>query len=585
MKKRQFIKYLLSIVPIILSPRLFAMLNINLSSSGRVGFYIDYSELATTGTHTFYVTRTHGTAGAVSVDFESFGDAHTKVSGAITFANGEAGVKSLMVDVPAKTVDGDHRIHVQLSNPTNGLILQNGVKTIAYGVIDDGTIAIDASAVFFDTAAGTGTGTGTQADPYGSIYTAIANVGSKRYIYGKGTVIPDGTNTTTRNGGGGTPKCIDVPAGRAGESTRLYIQAWPGFSFIVDGTGSTDIVGFDGQVTGKNYLTYRNIDFTNLNCSGATYCEGGGIAYLDGNHIGINVEYCTGDNINGSTNTALFNPYSVDGSKMWKCTANNIQVNGDNTNQNASGLLEYYEATNLSIQRCEVTNSGVGLHFKRPLVGHVCPTVRFCIIKSLKGVKFGFGGADHASNYACIQSNLFKDCTQEGGIHVTGSSPDADGNNVISNNVFDNCGSGDDGAIRINDAYLFKIYNNIMLKSRKVWDVPELETNQTDQTRNVISYADYNHEFETTFVLYEYLSYTYTSSASLNASDDRLAGNDSTGDPLFNEPTNDDYTLQSGSPCIANGVDGSNQGIYLTGIEKLGTGIKRAKPLSDVTVT
>ena len=53
------------------SPAISFPLNITLSTAGRVGFYVDYSELATTGTHIFYVARTHGTAGAVSVSYAS----------------------------------------------------------------------------------------------------------------------------------------------------------------------------------------------------------------------------------------------------------------------------------------------------------------------------------------------------------------------------------------------------------------------------------------------------------------------------------------------------------------------------------
>jgi hypothetical protein len=566
------------------------MLNINLSSPGRFGFYVDYSELSTTGMHTFYVTRTHGTSGVVAVDFDSFGDAHTTASGIISFADGQAGIKSFTVAVPTKADAGDHRIYAQLSNPTNGAVLHNGTKTIAYGIIDDGTIAIDASAVFFDAGAGVN-GTGTQASPYDNIYDAITNVGSKRYIYGKGTTIPDGTDTTNRNGGGGDPKCISVPAGRSGESTRLYIQVWPGYTFTVDGTGSRDIVGFDGHGAGFNYHTFRKIAFTNLDCSDvAGYCEQAGVGYFEGNQVGVNLEYITGDNLNGNTNIALYQPYDMDSSKIWRCTANNIQVNGDNNDQNASGLLEYYTANNLSVQRCEVTNSYVGLHFKRPVAGHVCPVVRFNIIKSSKGIKFGFGSSGHEVNYAVIQNNLFKDCTTLAGIEVTGTSATGNEDNVISNNVFDNCGEGDNGAIRINDSYKYKIYNNIFLDCRKMWDIPEdVDLYQSDKTRNVIEYANYNHDFGTTYVRYEYLSILYETSSALNSFDSNLAGNDSTGDPLFNDPSNDDYTLQNGSICIANGVSGSNQGIYLTGIEKLGVsdtiGIRVPSPPTGLTIS
>jgi hypothetical protein len=40
-------------------------MSLSLTTAGRLGFFIDYSELETVGTHNFYVTRTHGSQGAV----------------------------------------------------------------------------------------------------------------------------------------------------------------------------------------------------------------------------------------------------------------------------------------------------------------------------------------------------------------------------------------------------------------------------------------------------------------------------------------------------------------------------------------
>ena len=247
---------------------------LSITGAGRLGFYIDYSELSAAGTHRFYVTRTHGTTGTVGCTFTSSGDTHSTDTATLSWADGDASV--LYVDVPVSASDvsthegnglGDHRIVATLSSATGGAAVHNGDGTTrAYGVIDTGAVASDANAVFYDSAAGTGSG--TAADPYGSIYTAIANVGSKRYIYGKGTTIPDGTNTTSVQGDGGA-NCIDLPTTRTSEATRVYIQNWPSNTWTVTGSGGTSHKGFSAEARTVDYQTLRGITFTDLDCTTA----------------------------------------------------------------------------------------------------------------------------------------------------------------------------------------------------------------------------------------------------------------------------------------------------------------------------
>ena len=54
-------------------------LSISLTTAGRAGFYMDYSELSAAGTHKFYICRTHGTTGAVGATYTTSGDDHTVV--------------------------------------------------------------------------------------------------------------------------------------------------------------------------------------------------------------------------------------------------------------------------------------------------------------------------------------------------------------------------------------------------------------------------------------------------------------------------------------------------------------------------
>lgn len=547
----------------------------NLTTAGRVGFFVDYSELSDAGTHTFYVARTHGTTGEVSVRFSTGGDAHESETGIITWADGDAGIKSFTVEVTSAQLNthqatnglGEHRMWALLKSPTGGAELHLGSQhTRAYGVIDNDVVASDANAVFYDSAASAG-GDGSSATPYNSIYDALSNIGSKRYLYGKGTTTPDATFNLSPNGGTGTLDLIVLPTGRTGESDRLYIRNWGSDTWTVTGGAATNKMGFysdsGANYNVSNFITFKGITFDTIDSGGQSQSEGGGINYFKNSAEGVNVESCTFDNINGSSNTSGFNAYNMNGSKVWRCTSDNVSVAGDPTNGNASGLLEYYGASNLSIQRCNVSNSGVGLHFKRPEAGDVCPVVRFTVVKDCPvAIKFGFGTSGHSANYMCIQNNVFKNATSFYGIEVTGTNPDADGNNVISNNVFDNCGGGDNGAINIISAYEFKIYNNVFLNCRKMWDNRQLVSSQSNTERTIIEYADYNHDYLTSLTRYEYLANTYATSAELNAVNSSLAANDSTGDPLFTNASIEDYTLQAGSPLLSSGVGGTNKGLY-----------------------
>ena len=535
-------------------------LSIAITTAGRVGFYIDYSELSATGTHTFYVCRTHGTAGAVAVDYATSGDTHTTASGTLNWADGEANIKTFTATVSSKSA-GDHRIVATLSSPTGGLTLHHGTNTVAYGVIDDGTISSDA--IFYDSAAAGG-GDGTQSTPYNNLYTAIGALSSERYLYLKGSFTPDNTNTANPNGGGGIVDCVFWPTGRAGESTRLIIRNWPGSTFTYTGGASTNKDGFYSS-GGKNYITFRGLAFSSIDSSGQTNAEAFGVGCMGTGATDITVEKCTFDDINGSTNTAGIKLYSSSNCKAWRCTANNIQVNGSNTNGNSGGVWLSYSATTASVQRCTVTNAHIGVYFKRP--GTVDGSVRFCDTETEVGVQFGFGSATAECNYAIVQSNLIKDGVGEAAIYINNRDTSATGRQWVCQNVIENFrpSTGDVRAINTINAVDAIIFNNIFDDCRGVWGA-------FNTTTDAVLYANYNHDFGTTLNRHKINGTNYADIAAVNVLNWELNSVEDT-DPKFTNPATNDFTLQVGSPALTGGVGSSEQGIYFTGDEVVGASL------------
>jgi len=545
-------------------------LSLALTTAGRLGFYIDYSELTAASTHKFYICRTHGTSGAVSVTYTTSGDDHTSVTGSVAWADGDASIHVVDVPVTAGNLSthdaaglGEHRITMQLSAPTGSAVLHHESYSRAYGVIDNATmIASDANAVFYDSAAGAGTG--TQASPYNNFYTAMTAMGSKRYFYGKGTSTVDSTNL-----GFGATYTLPVPTSRAGEATRAYVRNWPAATWTVTGTG-TDKAGFY-TLSGEDYHTYRGIDFSALDSS--SQANGFGIFYHSGNSSGINIELCTADDINGgNANNGAYMVWGVDGAKVWRCTSNNIQKIGDNTNENTAGIFSY-TGKNISVQRCEATASNSLIYHKE--VGtafDATASVRFCIDSTLVGIHFGgSGSASVPHSYTVVQGNLFKANAGIGIYHNTG----VPGTNGTTNaakhwwagNVFDGRGAGENAAIHGRQSYEAGVFNNIMNNCRKVW----ADYQDTTAYGAVFEFADYNNEYGTTLTSerYEWKGVDYTTAAALFTAGG-YAANDVNGDPVFTNTATNDYTLATGSASIGAGVGGTDCGIYLTKQEVIG---------------
>jgi len=545
-------------------------MSLSLTTAGRLGFFIDYSELSDAGTHTFYVARTHGSTGAVSVAYATSGDGHTSVSGVLSWADEDMSIQSFTVAVtPAQLTNhqttlglGEHRIVARLSSPTGGGVLHFGEEeTKAYGVIDNNVLASDANAVFYDSAAASA-GNGTQATPYDSVYTALANIGTKRYLYGKGTTIVDDTHIDAPFGT--NQSCLPFPPNREDEATRVYIRNWSGSAWGIQ--GNSTIGGFLCSSDDNSFITFKGIDFSAL-----MY----GYYVVYGASKSINTELCSADNMNSSTNTSAFAPWGVDGAKIWRCTANNIQINGDNTSQNTAMMMTY-DGKNISVQRCTASNAARMVYHKRVNAPFDTTTsVRFCISSTINGVLYGRSGSSGVPHsYSIVQCNIFLPVvtTNVGINHEVGSLGSNGSFNAEKhwwcNNVFDGRGAGESAPIDFRQAYKAAIFNNIYLNCRRLWR----ERQDSSSVGEPMEYANHELHFGTTLTsqTYEYQVLNYSTAELLQVVRPDFATEDVIANPLFNDSPNGDYTLATGSPALTGGVDGTQQGAYLGNFYTIG---------------
>ena len=129
-------------------------------------------------------------------------------------------------------------------------------------------------------------------------------------------------------------------------------------------------------------------------------------------------------------------------------------------------------------------------------------------------------------------------------------------------------GGGENGSIQFKQAYNAIIFNNIYLESRRLWREPQ----NSSSAGPVMEYADHELHFGTTLPqqTYEYQSIDYDNAAQLQAVRPDFAVNDVIANPLFANAASGDFTLQTGSPALTGGVDGTQQGVYLGNFYTIG---------------
>lgn len=555
-----------------------------ITGAGRAAFYFDYSERSSAGSHTFYVYRTHGSSGSVSVQYATEGDTHSTVSGQLTWEDGEMDIKEITVPVSSSDLTthdglGEHRIRMYLHSPSNGLALHRGSFTRAYGVIDNDTmIASDTNAIFIDFDAGTN-GTGTQASPYNNWYSArdAWGVSSPRYIYGKGTCIPDGTDV---NPGG--VSCLDEEGSNGNlngtsDTDRLYIRNWPGATWTITsgGTADNDKGGFYLE-SGCNYTTFKGIRFIDLNGRATGRVNGfAGAAWIKGNKQAMTYEHLHTDGSHSSSWAAPTGVFYCDGDgpfglNVYSCYANDVTATTSSSDDSPrpSHAWECYRGGEVSITSCHFTDCDV--YHKSGPTG-LGTGVKFCVLGDY--IRFGTNGAtEGAGDYCVVQGNLIRQASNEDRGFWSNNEYK---NNIVDEsiwvvgNIFENCGgTGGDSAPMVfqqgaqDDAI---ILNNIFTNCQRV-----MRHNPDNGVS--IRAMNYNHTYNVSAEsgwLIRYNSSQWSTIDDFNASTG-FEGNHTIGDPQFENLTSNNARLSSGSPCIGSGFGGTDKGLYLLGNEQIG---------------
>jgi hypothetical protein len=558
-------------------------MSLALTTPGRLGFYLDYSERTTPGDHTFYPRRTHGSAGAVGCTWTAYDASGQLDTGTLSWDDESLDIKTITVNIPSKS-DGDHRCWVILSAPTGGAVLHHNV-TIAYGVIDDDTISVNhaTDSLFIDVAA-VGGGTGTQGDPFNGWPGVVNNITSSiKYVYIKGQITPDGTYTNP----GGTDtntKYLQITtafAGRTSESDRLVIRNWPGFVGGLDGNGDTGTAGFGCFNDGIDYITTRRLTVNDLDTSGGSSTATTKCFYMwpKGQQDYWTTERVDIDGVN-SLATSATAAYYTDGTsgngrlghKLWRVTGNNITYNNG---ANKLNFAETYNSADMSFQRCTLGTNCGEIYQKQGQPLGAALSISFCLIQT-GHIRMSTQGSWQCPPASIIEHNVFDTPGQTSLAYPpirydnNGSNTTASDKHWIVGNVFYNFPDYSTSAVV--DVWDDEYTNVVMLMNifDRCHDMWQYQFGVTITPE----ISDYQQLYDNVSTETVYVSNTnYSGLANIQGAG--YEANSNNTDPQLTNPGAGDFTLGGGSPCIAAGIPdglGSNidMGAYPSGVEVVG---------------
>ncbi len=405
--------------------------------------FIDAIMLAnSTGeTHTITLERYHGSEGAVSVSYQSYGDSHTNIAGSVSWAAGEIGRKSFEITIPAQQQQGEHKVYIDLSNPTGNARLGRDDFSRMYIITDNDSEA--PNAIWVDSSNGNNQNNGSKNSPVKTISDAIlkADEASVNTVYLKSGIF-DMSNEVIIDSLGRQGYGVQLTK-RSGESDRLTIRSAPGQSAILDGIDNTnyDRYGFFANERSANtgdYITLSNLTIRNVV---------GGLVhrYTDAKNVIIlntdisNLDGPRGNNVSG---VALWGVLS---GIIFNNKIDKSRVDGERNGNGA--CIQTYWGRNLFIQQNTLSDCSDGIYHKRSpqdTQGNqfTSAIIRRNLVKDVNGVvHFGIqGGQSPGHSYSLVSQNIFKQSNSGTSFKITADTSmalPAGHHNEFSHNLLD----------------------------------------------------------------------------------------------------------------------------------------------------
>lgn len=437
--------------------------------SGSIDFVDAMIQTGAAKQHRIYLDRYHGSAGSVSVRYQSFGDAHTPVEGQVSWADGESGRKSFTITTLPATKNGEHRVWIDLSQATGGARLGREDYSRMYIISDNGSLAD--TAVWVDAEQGNDSNNGGVDTPMRTVTAAIeqADSQSASHVYLKSGIYPIAneplisTRSPAQHG--------ILLTERESEANRLIIRSAPGQQAIIDGVDNSEYgrLGFyastpDSSLTENtgNYITLSHLKIRRV-VNGIWHHYSTAKYALIYNNIVTELDGPKGTNISG---IALWGVESA-------IAFNNIvrQVRVDKVINGNGVCMQSYRGKNLFLQQNTLSDCYYGIYHKQSAQkdGQQFASLiaRRNHISQVSAYAFNLGvqgGFSPGHSYSLISQNI----AQGFGVvmQVDGGAETPLGHhNEISHNIFDRRAvSADQAALHVRNYRHTSFFANIIVE-------------------------------------------------------------------------------------------------------------------------
>jgi hypothetical protein len=356
------------------------------------------------------------------------------------------------------------------------------------------------------------------------------------------------------SGTSGSPVVI-VAKNRHGATLQRYaaglpaIQPWQRNYVIVDGFSIIGRAGLRGEATGENSTIGHHNQLVNL-----TIDEGD----IEGDDASLNWGICL-----HSTNDSIVRNCKVAG-----------MINRGNTSTNTAAIMLFGVSWRNTIEYCDADATNVHSAFGQK-GGNLFESVwRYNVARNARDGDDGGSGCGYLGKGDTGGTSYCDDHEYYGNVAINCKDAFFLNHNsrrwLVYNNVAYNC----DNFLRQwqlnsvdND-----FFNNIMYDGTRAYDIEAL-TGDPPVFEPYIEYSDYNCFYSLTDFAQGAYGDQYATMASWTAAQS-MDGNSTTSNPGFTNAAADDFTLDTGSPCIGTGRGGSwpsDMGAFGLGNTRVGT--------------